>query len=148
MLRYITGLVLASCGPSSGTEPDCTLEDVEGRGALVDDNQVECQSCPASTSFVWIAIETACSGAVELGSARPCLVRRTTATLLEGSEQYVLEDDGVCSLTEEEFRVTMDEPLEVAGPRLDTFIDAAGSYGFVVELELGLPDVHFDGVVE
>lgn len=147
MLRtLIIVMLLASCGPSSGSDEPCGPGDVESQGTLVDPDERECSPCPRDGSFVYVTLETTCNAGVEW-EGPSCLIRRTTATNLATQAQFAF-DEGPCPRDNRLWRVAPDEPVQQTGRRLDELTEAPGDHSLTVELRFGLAEVVFDVSVE
>jgi len=145
---YALSVLLAGCGPSGSPGTECSLQDIEGRGRLVDIDKVECESCPREISWFDVMLETVCSPGVELGESDTRVALRVVATNRDTGQEFVVEGGFLGNGTVTEYIVTPEEPLRIPGFRLDDFIDEPGAYHFVVELDFGLPNVEFDRRVE
>ena len=146
--RLAAVLVLASCGPSTGSGDEaCGPEDVQTHGTLVDLDAQECSTCPRATSWVYLTLTTTCEAGVEWRGPSSCLIRRTTATNLATQAKSVFEPD-VCPLDDRLWTVVPGEPLEQRGWRADDFIEEPGDYSFLVELRDDLPPGEFEESIE
>jgi hypothetical protein len=140
-------LFVAGCGPSAGTDEECTREDVVSSGALVSGpERVECSPCDLETSYVLITLETTCEAGVEwVGPFR--FIRHTTAVNLATGERFMFENplsnsDGTL------WRVEPGEPSAYPGDSVDLIVTEPGDYSFEVELLHDLMAVEFEGSIE
>jgi hypothetical protein len=122
-------LVVAACGPSGGTDEECTREDVVTSGVLVVGlDPEECSPCALECSYVLITLETTCEPGVEWPGT-PRLVDHTTAVNLATGEQLMFENP-FGAPAEPLWRVTPDEPIEWPGPSVDEVVTEPGNYSF------------------
>jgi hypothetical protein len=144
--RLAALLLVAGCGPSGGTDEECTQEDVVTSGALVGPGQVECSPCDLHASAVQITLETTCEGGVEW-QGTPRLIDHTTAVNLVTGEMSMFENP-LGQPAGGPWRVEPDEPLQWPGPRTDLIVAEPGDYSFRVELLYELTAVEFEASVE
>jgi hypothetical protein len=139
-------LFVAGCGPSAGTDDECTREDIVSSGALVGPGQEECSPCDLHASAVQITLETTCEAGVEWMGPQH-LIDHTTAVNLATGQRFMFENPlgmpaaGLWS-------VAPGEPVIWVGDRVDLIVTEPGDYSFRVELDFDLMAAEFEGSVE
>jgi hypothetical protein len=141
--RLTALLLVAGCGPSSGTDDECTREDVMTSGRLVSGpEREECSPCGLETSHLLITLETTCETGVEWrGSYR--IIDHATAVNLATEERFMYEVL-LGQPAERLWRVEPGEPLEWPGPNTDELVPGPGHYSFRVELLYDLMAAEFE----